>query len=165
MDPYEFAITVGEQAGIHLEVVNGIPVWEAFPSFRHQRLVDRIRATISPTSMDGNRCECVHASDVYIRFSDGSLKRPDISIFCREPDELDNAITLQPEAIIEIISKGFAAKDMEIGVPFYLRMGVKDILVYDPETNKVTHLRPDQPEAIHESPMAFTLACGCTVTV
>lgn len=57
-------------------------------------------------------------SDVYVSFPDGSLKRPDISIFCQEPAEEEEAITLVPEAVIEIVSKGFEAKDFEIGPRF-----------------------------------------------
>src|SRR4029453_15978225 len=105
--------------------------------------VDRIRATIKP--QDAARCACVHAADVYIQFPDGSLKRPDISIFCREPDdkEQEEAITLVPEAVIEVVSKGYEAKDLEIGPRFYLSQGVKDVVVFDPTTLLVLHLRRD----------------------
>ena len=37
-------------------------------------------------------CQCAHLSDVLIRFQDGSLKRPDIAIFCAEPPDQDEAI-------------------------------------------------------------------------
>ena len=59
-----------------------------------------------------------------MQFSDGSLKRPDISIFCREPDEQDDAVTLVPEAVIEVVSKGYEAKDLQIAPDFYLSRGV-----------------------------------------
>ena len=64
----------------------------------------------------------MHVANVLYRFADGSLKRPDISILCREPDESeqDNTITLIPEAVIEIISEGYEAKDLEISPNFYL---------------------------------------------
>ena len=62
-------------------------------------------------------------SDVYVSFPDGSLKRPDIAIFCREPDEEDEAIKLVPEAVIEIVGKGYEAKDLELAPQFYLSPG------------------------------------------
>ena len=102
---------------------------------------------------------------MYLRFPDGSLKRPDISIFCREPDEQTTAITLLPEAVIEILSPNYEAKDMSIGVPFYLRSGLKDVLVLDPEANVVHHFRPQHSEVRHSSPVTLTLACGCDVTL
>jgi Uma2 family endonuclease len=112
-----------DELGIRLEIVAGLPIWEAYPLYRHQKAVGRIRATIKPAPSRPIERACVHASAVYVSFPDGSLKRPDIAIFCREPDEEDEAITLIPEAVIEVISKGYEAKDLEIGPHFYLSQG------------------------------------------
>jgi Uma2 family endonuclease len=151
-----------EEAGIRLEIVRGLPMWEAAPTLRHQRAVDRIRASIKPRA--GAACACVHAADVYEQFPDGSLKRPDVSAFCREPDELDDAITLVPEAVIEVISKGYEAKDLEIGPSFYLSQGVKDVIVFDPSTLLVSHMTAAQAvRAV--SPQPIELLCGCSVLV
>ena len=62
----------------------------------------------------------MHLADVSIHFPDGSFKRPDISIFCREPDEEDEAITLVPTAVVEVISVDYEVKDTTIGPQFYL---------------------------------------------
>lgn len=154
-----------DELGLRLEIVRGLPLWEAHPVLKHQRAIDRIRATIrpiEPTGEDG--CGCVHVSDVYVRFPDGSLKRPDVAIFCREPDEEEEAVTLIPEAVIEVISKGFEAKDLEIGPHFYLSQGVKDVVVFDPYTLLVLHVRRDAV-ARHVSPVAIELECGCRCVV
>lgn len=152
------------ELGIRLEIVNGLPMWEAQPVYKHQKAVDRIRATILPGPSEDANCECVHVADVYVNFPDGSLKRPDISIFCREPDEDDEAVTLVPEAVIEVISRGYEAKDLEIGPGFYLSQGVKDIVVFNPYTLLVLHVRPDGATR-HLSPVDLRLACGCSCTV
>lgn len=57
--------------------------------------------------------------DVCVQFLNG-LKRPDIAIFCREPteEEQENALTLIPVAVAEVVGKGYEAKDLEIGPPF-----------------------------------------------
>ncbi len=154
-----------EELGIRLEVVAGLPIWEAHPVWRHQKAVDRIRATIAGGSRaDVARCQCVHVSDVYVQFLDGSLKRTDVAIFCREPDEQDDAIQLVPEAVIEVVSRGYEAKDLEIGPPFYLSQGVKDVVVFDPTSLLVLHARRDgTTRAV--SPQSLELECGCSVTV
>lgn len=151
-----------EALGIKLEIVNGLALWEAQPVYRHQRAVDRIRSTITPTLITA--CQCIHIADVYISFPDGSLKRPDISLFCREPDEDETAITLIPEAVIEIISKGYEAKDLQIAPPFYLSQGVKDIIIFNPYTLAVLHIRPEGTQQ-WSSPVLLTLQCGCSVYV
>lgn len=153
-----------EELGIRLEIVGGLPIWEAAPFWRHQKAVDRIRATIrqgAPGKQDGG---CVHAADVYVQFPDGSLKRPDVSIFCREPAEQDDAVRLVPEAVIEVISKGYEAKDLEIGPHFYLSQGVKDVIVFDPETLFVLHVRSDGVTR-SISPREIALECGCLCVV
>jgi Uma2 family endonuclease len=99
-----------------------------------------------------------------VSFSDRSLKRPDVAIFCREPDEQEDAITLIPEAVIEVVSKGYEAKDLEIGPPFYLSRGVKDVIVFDPTSLLVLHARRDGTTR-QVSPQVIDLECGCTVTV
>ncbi|HWP00205.1 MAG TPA: Uma2 family endonuclease [Methylococcus sp.] len=159
MDP---RLLTADELGVRLEIVGGIPLWEAQPVYKHQKAIDRIRATIEPVTAGG--CGCIHVSDVYVSFSDGSLRRPDIAIFCREPEEEEEAIKLIPEAVIEVISKGYEYKDLEIGLNFYLAQGVKDVVVFNPYTLVVLHARRDG--ARHElSPQAILLECGCRVTV
>jgi len=156
-----------EELGIRLEMVGGLPIWEPHPVWKHQKAVDRIRATIirsgeAPSARQP--CACVHAGDVYISFPDGSLKRPDIAVFCREPSEEDEPITLIPEAVIEVISKGYEAKDLEIGPRFYLSQGVKDVVVFDPYTLMVLHVRRDSVKRLVSS-VGIALECGCSCSV
>lgn len=167
MTPFELAVHAGEESGIKLELVGGLPVWEAFPSVRHQSESFRIQSSIRPASPFQNptACTCFHAADIYVKFPDGSLKRPDIAIFCHVPDEQTKAVTMIPEAVVEIISPDYENKDLSVGVPFYLRSGVKDVLVFDPATGQVRHFRPAASEVQYHSPHCLVLACGCEVTV
>ena len=151
-----------EDLGIRLEIVRGIPIWEAQPLKRHQKVVDQVRATIQST--ESSSCECVHYADIYVAFPDGSLKRPDIAIFCREPDEEDEAVTLVPEAVIEVISQGYEFKDLELGPMFYLSQGVKDVVVLDPRSKAIIHSRRDGVVRL-ESPTRIQLECGCECRV
>ena len=160
-DAMEYA---AEQAGIKLEYVGGIPIWEAMPVYRHQKKVMAICASVRAERGDGNGCACLAVPDLSILFSDGSQKRPDISIFCREPDEQDAACALVPEAVIEIISRGYEKKDTEVSLPFYLAQGIADIVIFNPDTNRVAHYHDGQTDE-HNSPVELTFACGCRVSV
>ena len=157
-------LLTADQLGIRLEVVNGLSIWEAQPLYKHQKAVERIAQSIRPGAASAD-CQCVHALDVYVQFPNG-LKRPDISIFCREPTEAEqeNALTLIPEAVIEVVSKGYEAKDLEIGPPFYLSQGVKDVLVFDPATLLVLHVAQGRVER-KISPVEVVLPCGCELTI
>lgn len=151
------------EIGVRLEITAGTYTWETHPLLLHQEAIDIIRQTIKPLRED-QFCECKHYTDVYITFPDGSLKRPDISIFCKRPSETNTAITVLPEAVIEIISEGYEAKDLELNPTFYLSQNVKDVIVLDPKTGFVLHARKDGRKR-YTSPMLFTLECGCEVTV
>ncbi len=153
-----------EELGIRLEIVNGLPVWEASPVIRHQKAVDRIRDSIKKSEENNNSCDCFHVADIYIQFPDGSLKRPDISMFCETPTETDEAVKNIPDAVIEIISKGYEKKDLEVGIPFYLANSVKDVVVFNPYTNEVFHFcKGEKLELV--SPIAITFECGCSCVV
>ena len=152
-----------EALGIRLEIVGGLPVWEASPVIRHQLAIDRIRESIGKTGTVST-CECFHIPDIYIEFPDGSLKRPDISIFCKQPQETDDAVKEIPDAVIEIISKGYEKKDLEIGVPFYVANGVKDVVVFNPYTDEVLHFQSGGVSNF-TSPTRLEFACGCVCEV
>ena len=155
-----------EDLGVRLEIAGGLAIWEASPVYKHQKAVDRIRSSIRKAETEGNDCECVDAADIYVSFPDGSLKRPDVSIFCTEPpeDEQEEAIRQVPVAVIEVISKKYEAKDLEISPPVYLANGVKDVVVFNPYTNEVWHFRPDEKREM-TSPVEIEFECGCRCTV
>jgi Uma2 family endonuclease len=162
MDP---KLLQADELGIRLEIVRGLPIWEPSPVYKHQKAVDRIRASVRvQDERGGNACGCIHAADIYVQFADGSLKRPDIAIFCREPEEEEEAVRLVPEAVIEVISKGYEAKDLDIAPSFYLSQGVKDVIIFNPYTLVVLHVH-GEGAARHVSPCEIGLECGCWCTV
>ena len=153
-----------ENLGIKLEIAAGLPIWEASPVILHQQEVDRIRASITKSvSASGETCACIHYADIYVQFPDGSLKRPDISIFCEKPKQLEEAVRSIPAAVIEVISKSYEAKDLEISPPIYLANGVQDVVVFNPYTMEVIHFREGEKREL-TSPMAIELECGCRCT-
>lgn len=155
---------LADASGFKLEMTNGIPTWEAFPVYRHQKKIDAIRTGLKPPLQMEGGCECVHVADLTIQFPDGSVKRPDIAIYCHEPVDQDTACNEIPEAVIEIISKGYEKKDTEISLPFYLSYNIPDIVLFDPETNRVSHYCNGQLSE-YDSPVELTFACGCRTTI
>lgn len=71
---------------------------------------------------------------------------------------------LVPAAVVEVVSKGFEAKDLEIGPRFYLSQGVLDVVVFDPSTLLVLHVTKDSARRLL-SPVEIELLCGCRVEV
>lgn len=154
-----------DKLGIKLEVAAGLPIWEASPVILHQKAVDRIRETLKPPAPDsGKSCACIHYAAIYVQFPDGSLKRPDVSIFCEEPKELEDAVNSVPDAIIEVISKSYEAKDLEISPPVYLSNGVKDVVVFNPYTDEIFHFKNGEKRNL-TAPLAIEFECGCSCAI
>ena len=151
------------EGAIRLELTAGIPNWEALPGSRHQRTIARIRASIAPLA-GAEACGCAHLSDVLIRFQDGSFQRPDIAIFCAEPPEQDQALTVIPAAVVEVISPGYEYKDVALNPQFYLAHGVQDVVIVDPRAAVVSHYRQDAVTTQH-APLTLDLLCGCRCTI
>jgi len=157
------ALLEADESGYRLEIMNGLGIWEVQPAKRHITATKRIENSIRPDPASDKGCGCVSYQDLYVQFSDGSLKRPDISIFCREPDEEDDAVTLIPEAVVEVVSRGSEMKDLELNPPFYLSRGVRDVVVLNPYTGQVYHHRADGVQRF-QSPVLISLECGCLLT-
>jgi hypothetical protein len=97
MPGIEDLFLVADEAGVRLEIIGGLPVWEALPNLTHQKAIDQIRASLTRSESGKERCECLHYADLHIKFPDGSDKRPDIAIFCHEPSETENALRRFPK--------------------------------------------------------------------
>lgn len=54
------------ELGIRLEIVNGLPIWEAQPVYRHQKHVEPIADSIENANNGLLGCSCTHALDINI---------------------------------------------------------------------------------------------------
>ena len=164
--PFSELIREAEQINVRLEMIRGVAVWEASPVFLHQQEIKRIVASIKRLSSTG--CACIDTQDTLFRFPDGSFKRPDVALLCAMPDavEADEALSVIPAAVVEVLSKDYEYKDLVLSPPFYLENSVKDVLIFDPRTGVVVHHRADwtAPQTL-TSPAHLSLECGCEITV
>jgi Uma2 family endonuclease len=162
------AQTDAAKAPVRLEYVRGRMKWEASPASRHQKALQRIERSLRPIPGHPVGCGCFALADTLIRFPDPdhSIKRPDLAIFCTEPPDSDEALTVIPAAVVEVLSLGYEEKDLgSDGAPFYLTYGVQDVLIVDPRTGVVYHDTPDAARRALTAPITVDLRCGCRVTV
>lgn len=153
-----------DEIGLRLELVNGALTWEALPGLRHQELMTSTFLSIKKLDPSNSKCDCYRAIDVAVRFPDGTVKRPDVSIFCRRPVEEEGFVHEVPAAVIEITSPGYEDKDLITGPPIYLRNGVHDVIVLVRPSMQVHHWR-NADRRVLSSPSEIELSCGCVVTV
>lgn len=146
------------------ETIGGTPIWEFFPSPFHQDVLREIDRSIRP-SEDGSGCGCYTLPDAYLRLRDGSLRRPDLMVYCARPKIVGREPLREvPGAVIEVLSPGGELKDLQIGPPSYLANGVLDIVVVDPESGICTHFRRDGSRTLRRGE-TVRLELGCVVTL
>ena len=85
-------------------------------------------------------------------------------VFCTEPPLTQEALTVVPEAVFEIVSPGSEFKDLQLSPPSYLANGIKDVVVVDPLTSQATWFRRDG-SSVHRRGETIVLACGCQATL
>ena len=155
-----------DRLGLRLEMVGDLQLWEASPGLQHQLKSRNIGRSLRKIGSPDRPCQCLDIPDLLIRFPNGSMKQPDISIFCETPGLPDHkgAVTVVPEAVIEVISEGSEIKDRIIGPSFYLSQGVKDVVVLEPDSGEVLHYTANQVRTL-QSVATIQLECGCTVKV
>lgn len=70
------AFAAAEELGVKLEIQGGLLLWDLMPSPTHTIAVKRLEQSIRPIG------SCFTYQDMYVRFPDGSYKRPDLAIYC-----------------------------------------------------------------------------------
>lgn len=152
-----------DELGVRLEVVQDTFTWEFSPSPLHQGVLSEIDRSVRPLAKPGQECDFYTLANAYVRFPDGSLKRPDLMVFCTKPTLTRDALTVIPDAVVEDLSPDGYRKDVEMGPPFYLSQGVRDVVVVDPETKVVHHFRRGEARKL-AGPVTISLECGCELT-
>lgn len=156
-------LEAANEVGVKLEQIEGLPVWEFLPTLGHQRVIQHTFLSVRPRDQSV-KCGCIRVLDLLILFPDGSFRRPDLSIFCKEPTPDDKAAETIPVAVVEVISADSRRKDMELSPPFYLKHGILDVVVIDPVAKTVAWFTREGRRDL-ASPQTIELQCGCVIDV
>lgn len=140
---YSYADYLTWQLQEHVELIQGkIFRMSPAPSTRHQR-VSRKLTTQWDLFLAKSGCE-VFAAPFDVRFPMGADERdtidvvqPDICIICDAAKLDERGYNGAPDVIIEILSRGNAAKELRYKYALYERNGVKEYWVVHPEEQTV----------------------------
>lgn len=83
--------------------------------------------------------------DVFVAFPDGSRLAPDISWWSpeRRPPASRGAMQSVPDLAVEVLSPSTRANDEGVKRELYMRLGVRELWLVDPDARAVTRVRPD----------------------
>ena len=123
------------------ELIEGVPYLMAAPTWVHQLICNRINLKIGQY-LEGKQC-IVLCSPIDVRLNadtyDDTVVQPDIIVVC-DKSKLDDggSIVGAPDMIVEILSPTSHSRDKLIKFNQYLRAGVREYWIVDPESKMIT---------------------------
>ena len=81
--------------------------------------------------------------DVFVVFPGGRYLAPDISWWCaaRHPPRSDGAVGVVPDLVVEVLSPGTRVNDLGVKRDVYMRSGVRELWLADPDARTITRVR------------------------
>lgn len=121
------------------EYIYGVIYLLASPTFSHQNISSEIYLKLSEYLSD-KKCKPIYAPfDVTIEVDEEkNIVQPDIVVIC-DHENIDEKGKYHgtPSMVIEILSPSTRSKDMTVKLDLYMRSGIKEYWVVNPEAEKV----------------------------
>ena len=125
------------------ELIDGVPFLMAAPSVLHQNVLTSLLLQLG-TFLRGKKCKVFPAPfDVRLNAHafDNTVVQPDILVVCDKSKLNKAGLVGAPDMAIEIISPSSVTHDTVKKHALYLKSGVKEFWIVDPETQTVvTHI-------------------------
>ena len=152
------------------ELIDGVPYAMAAPSILHQSVSRDIAFQIYQF-LRGKKCKVLYAPlDVRLNADklDNTVVQPDILVVCDESKFDKSGLIGAPDMVVEILSPTSSSHDMIRKYNLYLKAGIREYWIVDPESQTVVtnilengqYIRKDyeEPEVVPISVLE-----GCTV--
>ncbi len=136
-DYYELPDTV------RAELIDGRLFYMEAPDRGHQFIAGEVyRQIANYIHENGGPCKpYISPVDVQLDRDDKTMVQPDVAIVCDPSIEKKRVIYGAPDLVIEVLSPSTAKKDMILKFRKYMKAGVKEYWVIDPEERIVTVYR------------------------
>ena len=145
---------------IRYELINGVPYMMSAPNRRHQQISRDLLVQFA-IFLKGKSCEVYQAPfDVRLDTdtSDDTVVQPDLVIVCDHSKLDDAGCKGAPDMVVEILSPSTAQYDLTRKFTLYLKTGIREYWVIDPErkclavhilkdNNYITHAYSDKETA------------------
>jgi len=118
--------------GFPCELIEGELVKEPAPVYRHQRVIGFLFETL----LQQVGPERLVASPIDLFIDDHNVLQPDFAVFTAALDRTIRHIPT-PAVVFEILSPSTAARDRTQKTRIYLRAGVAEVWLIDPETGRI----------------------------
>ena len=122
-----------------VELIDGVIYDMAAPKIIHQELLMELSFQLRAfVKKNGGPCRVLPAPhDVQLDRDDRTMVQPDVSVICHREDIAPERMHGAPDLVIEILSPSNSYMDLGLKYEKYLRAGVREYWVVDPERFRV----------------------------
>jgi len=121
------------------ELIDGRVYMMSTPLRRHQGVLRNMAMQLSNFLL-GKQCK-VYFSPFAVRLEDDTEVQPDLVVICDPKKLTDRGCTGAPDLVVEILSPSTSHHDKHTKFMLYLRSGVPEYWIVDPEANVITAFR------------------------
>ena len=131
--------------GERFELINGVAYAMAAPNTAHQLIVSAITGEFH-SFLKGKKCKAIPSPyDVRLFYeedeSDDTVVQPDLVVVC-DPEKLGpEGCRGAPDLVVEILSPSNTAIEMNRKLELYMKAGVREYWIIDPEQKSVVIYR------------------------
>jgi Uma2 family endonuclease len=159
----EFLAYAGKDVNRY-ELMDGYVHMMASPSTTHQQIAGEIFGVFRDY-FKGKECTPFIAPlDVYLSEEDGSCEnvfQPDVFVVCDKNKIKDYCIEGAPDLVVEVASKSSYQRDYLLKLEKYLRFGVKEYWIINPENKHTLIYRNDNGgSSVDNFPFDETIEAG-----
>ena len=119
------------------ELIDGVPYMMSAPNRRHQELLGNLHLLFG-TFLKGKSCK-VYLAPFDVRLNadtlDNTVVQPDLLIVCDHSKLNKAGCAGSPDMVVEILSPSTSRYDRTLKFNTYLKSGIREYWVVDPETN------------------------------
>lgn len=129
------------------ELIDGKFYYMAAPSHTHQLLVGFLFYKFQDhvVKHKGACLPMVSPTDVQLDRNLFTMLQPDMLIVCDKSKLIDHCLYGAPDFVLEVLSPSTRRKDISIKVPKYMKAGVKECWLIDPQNKQVLVYTSDEP--------------------
>ncbi|MFW6238209.1 MAG: Uma2 family endonuclease [Halanaerobiales bacterium] len=158
---YEEYMSLVDSSNQRYELIDGEVYLLASPSYRHQVLVNEISWHFNNYFRDKS-CRSLTApldvklSGYALKFKeDPNVVQPDIFVICDEDNvnEEEDKYEGVPALVIEVLSPSTRSRDLAIKLHLYMKSGVSEYWVVDPEEKEIMQYTFDEERELQEKNM------------
>ena len=132
---------------VRYELFNGVPIAMSPPLTKHQDILIELTIILGGF-LKGKQCKLFIApSDVL--FEDDYVFQPDLYVLCDKSKRHDRGCKGAPDLVIEILSPSTARVDMLEKYNVYLKNGVKEYWIVDPEYRVLKQFILENSKYVH----------------